>query len=83
MKVEVTATNVQEFSPVTLNLSVKVEDVSELASLSVDADMFATDGLKISDSNGRPYSDELSTIVTSLFTNLIKSKQEEGEKKQS
>jgi hypothetical protein len=83
MEVKVTTNNVQEFKPIRLLFELTIEDVSELASLSVDADIFAGDGLKVTDSSGRPYSDELNEVITVLFSNLIKSKPEEGEKKQS
>lgn len=83
MEVTVTTVNVEEFKPIKVDLSITIEDVSELASLSVDAATFATDGLKVTDSNGTAYSDELNKVITILFTNLLKWKSEEGEKKQS
>lgn len=84
MEIKVTATNVQEFKPIKLDLSIEIVSIKELGLLAEDLKMFQEDNEVLIDSNGHPYSQELNCIVKSVLSNIFKQiTTQEGEKKQS
>ena len=69
MKVEVTATNVNEFKPITINLSFTIENVNELSFLVEDIQSFEKDG-GLSDSDAVRYSPITNGIVNEIFKSI-------------
>lgn len=81
MKVEVTASNVNEFKPITVNLSFTIEDLTELSLLVEDTQSFERDG-GLSDSDGVVYSPVTNGIMSKVFKSINpKLPKEEGKSK--
>ncbi len=79
MKVEVTATDVAEFKPIVVSIEVTIEDLQEYTDLLEDEGLFSSD-VKLSDSEGTPYSPVTNTVVKKFLDSIVKPAKEEGKK---